>query len=86
MLSKKEKEVLKKVLGHKIESFTVPGKKYIVFNGEHGWECTCPDFIFRGGTYKIVAKRGSEIIELQGCKHIAEVLKKLGYAVALERW
>ncbi len=83
MLSRKEKEALKKVLGHKVASFTQNGKTYTVFNGEDGWECSCPDFIFRKGSYKIIARKDGEVLEVRGCKHIAHVLKERGYRISL---
>jgi len=77
------KEIWKRILGTKIESFTTPEKEYIVFIDEEGNPtCDCPDFVFRKGShkYKIVDVNGSEI-SLQSCKHIAEKFEREGCKV-----
>lgn len=77
------KEIWKRILGTKIESFSTPRKEYIVFTDEEGNPtCNCPDFVFRKGShwYKIVDVDGSQI-NLQSCKHIAEKFRREGCEV-----
>ncbi|MEM2382930.1 MAG: hypothetical protein QW521_02010 [Desulfurococcaceae archaeon] len=80
-MDSKEKELWKKLLGVKVPSFTEEDKEYTIFLGEKGYECDCPDFIYRKGShwYRII-EDGKEK-EIKACKHIGRYLAEQGYEV-----
>ncbi|RLG18271.1 hypothetical protein DRN75_02200 [Nanoarchaeota archaeon] len=75
------REVLGQLLGHTVESFTIPNVEYtVIFDGK--WRCNCPDYKYRKGSYIIEwieeDEQGKKIQKRQtGCKHIAYVLRRL---------
>ena len=82
MVSRKELAIWKKILGHKMESFTEEGKDYIIFVDKEGWTCSCPDFLFRHGshTYVITDEDGTTT-RIQSCKHVGQFLANQGLEV-----
>lgn len=85
MTNKKVKEVFAKILGHRVKSFTRKGVEYtVIFDEEHP-QCTCPDFKYRNGSYFLFVSKDGKEIEIEGCKHIAKVLRELGYKVEMVR-
>ena len=82
MVSRKELAVWKKILGNRMESFTIAGKEYNIFYGEHGWECDCADFQFRGGSHRfeVIGEDGTRT-EIQSCKHVGQFLANQGLEV-----
>jgi len=80
----KEKKIWGELLGASVPSMSQPNKTYKVFLGEHGWECTCPDFQFRHGShkYRVVFNDGHEEV-IQGCKHIGFYLAEIAKEVCV---
>ena len=86
-MDRQEKEVLKKILGTRVASFTNHNKTYLVFLDETGYTCNCPDFIFRKGSYELEWTEDGETKRQQGCKHIAEYLgETYGLCKAKDRY
>jgi len=79
-------KVNKALFGRKVRSFTDKGRTYTVYLGKDGkYKCTCPDFIFRKGSYNIFPEKHPEKAQ-RGCKHIAKVLgDTLGVKTVLVR-
>jgi len=78
MATKAELKVWRELLGDKINSFTDENKIYTVWFGETGFECSCPDFEYRDGSYEISFNDTDGRHRVQGCKHIAKHLHRCG--------
>lgn len=77
-MDKKALRILKKILGKRICSFTDSKKSYTIFLGEEGYECDCPDFLIRHGSYMIEYDDEVKTRTIPGCKHIAQYLANEG--------